>query len=107
MSDGRNAEPMPNAIVSSVFESGRRMSGRIGMSFASTVSRVIDVPVTHSCFDPLIVPAWTDAISSSVAPTIVPPARSIRATLGSMNRRPPTSATTTTRPRRRRRPPRS
>ena len=66
-SEARNAEPIPNAIVSSAFEAGRRMSGRTGMSFASTVSRVIDVPVTQSCLDPLIVPAWTAAISSSVA----------------------------------------
>ncbi len=34
------------------------------MSFASTVSSVIDVPVTQSSWA-LIRPAWTDAISSS------------------------------------------
>ena len=42
------------------------MSGRIGMSLASTVSRVIDVPATHSSGVERTWPAWTDAISSSV-----------------------------------------
>ena len=35
------------------------------MSFASTVSSVIDVPATHSSGVNVIWPAWTDAISSS------------------------------------------
>ena len=39
---------MPKATTSARFDSGRAISGRIGMSFASTVSRVIDVPPTHS-----------------------------------------------------------
>ena len=64
ISADRNAEPIPNATVSAVVDSGRSMSGRTGMSFASTVSSVIDVPVTQSSWA-LIRPAWTDAISSS------------------------------------------
>ena len=64
------------------FASGRAMSGRIGISFASTVSRVIDVPATHSSGVALTWPACTDAISSSVESKIVPPADSIHASLG-------------------------
>ena len=44
------------------------------MSLASTVSRVIEVPATHSSGVKLIWPAWTDAISSSVDSKSVPPA---------------------------------
>ena len=52
------------------------------MSLASTVSSVIDVPVTHSCRAPSS-PAWTDAISSSCDAKTVPPCEVIRASLGS------------------------
>ena len=48
ISADRKVDPIPNATVSADSDSGRRISGRIGMSFASTVSSVIDVPVTHS-----------------------------------------------------------
>ena len=60
----RNAEPIPNATVAALADSGRSMSGRIGISLASTVSRVMAVPVTHS-WAVEVAPAWTDAISSS------------------------------------------
>ena len=66
MSADRKVEPIPKATVSADSESGRSISGRIGMSLASTVSSVIDVPVTHSS-SAAIWPAWTDAISSSSA----------------------------------------
>ena len=45
------------------------------MSFASTVSSVIDVPATHSSGVTVTWPAWTEAISSSVEAKIVPPRR--------------------------------
>ena len=48
----RYAEPMPNATTRAVFASGRAISGSTGMSFASTVSSVIDVPVTQRCLLP-------------------------------------------------------
>ena len=73
MSAERNAEPMPNATTRARSESGRAMSGRIGISLASTVRSVIDVPPTHSSGVKLIWPAWTDAISSSVEAKIRPP----------------------------------
>ncbi len=57
MTPDRNAEPIPKATVRALVESGRSISGRIGMSFASTVSRVIEVPVTHSSGYPLTLPA--------------------------------------------------
>ena len=66
MSAARNAEPIPKATTSARVDSGRAMSGRIGISLASTVSSVIDVPATHSSGVKLICPAWTEAISSSV-----------------------------------------
>ena len=44
----RNADPIPNATTSASFDSGLAMSGRIGISLASTVRRVIDVPATQS-----------------------------------------------------------
>ena len=53
MTAARNAEPIPNATVAALLESGRSISGRIGISLASTVSRVIAVPVTNSCL-PLV-----------------------------------------------------
>ena len=65
---------MPNATTSARFESGRAISGRIGISFASTVSSVIDVPATHSSGVNLIWPDWTEAISSSVDAKSRPPA---------------------------------
>ena len=65
--------PIPNATTSARFASGRAMSGRIGMSFASTVSRVIEVPATHSSGVAMTCPAWTEAISSSVEAKSVPP----------------------------------
>ncbi len=74
MSAERNAVPMPNATTSARFESGRAMSGRTGMSLASTVSSVIEVPATHSSGVALTWPAWTDAISSSVEAKSSPPA---------------------------------
>ena len=67
MNEARNAEPMPKAMVSSVRAFGRSISGRIGMSLASTVSSVMEVPVTQSCLYPSFSPAWTEAISSSAA----------------------------------------
>ena len=71
MSAARNAEPIPNATTRARVESGRAMSGRIGISLASTVRSVIDVPPTHSSGVNLTWPAWTDAISSSVEAKIV------------------------------------
>ena len=56
---------MPNATTSARSDSGRAMSGRIGMSLASTVSSVIDVPPTQSSGVARSWPAWTEAISSS------------------------------------------
>ena len=61
----RKAVPIPKATTSARSDCGRAMSGRIGMSLASTVSRVIDVPATHSSGVDRIWPAWTEAISSS------------------------------------------
>ena len=49
------------------------MSGRTGISLASTVSSVIDVPATQSSGVARIWPAWTDAISSSVEAKSRPP----------------------------------
>jgi hypothetical protein len=40
--------PHPEGPTSARSDSGRAMSGRIGMSFASTVSSVMDVPDTQS-----------------------------------------------------------
>ena len=77
MSAPRYAEPIPNATTSASRLSGRAMTGRTGMSLASIVSSVIDVPATHSSGVKVIWPAWTDAISSSV----------------DSKRRPPTDAT--------------
>ena len=65
--------PIPKATTSARVESGRAMSGRIGISLASTVSSVIDVPATHSSGVERIWPAWTDAISSSVEAKSWPP----------------------------------
>ena len=78
----RKAVPIPKATTSARSDSGRAISGRIGMSFASTVSRVIDVPPTHSSGVMDSWPAWTDAISSSRDSNIVPPRSSMRASLG-------------------------
>ena len=52
------------------------------MSFASTVSRVIDVPPTQSSGVALIWPAWTDAISSSVDSKSVPPRAAMQRLVG-------------------------
>ncbi len=73
MSAARNAEPIPKATTSARDESGRAMSGRIGISFASTVSNVIDVPPTQSSGVKVACPAWTDAISSSVEAKMLAP----------------------------------
>ena len=48
MSDARKADPIPNATTRACVEAGRAMSGRTGISLASTVSSVIDVPATQS-----------------------------------------------------------
>ena len=61
---------------------GRAMSGRTGISLASMVSSVIDVPATHSSGVAVIWPAWTDAISSSVDSKSLPPTDSMYATPG-------------------------
>ena len=82
MSAERNAEPIPNATTRARFDSGRAMSGRIGISLASTVRSVIDVPPTHSSGVKLIWPAWTDAISSSVEAKSWPPADRMYASFG-------------------------
>ena len=74
----RNAEPMPKATTSARVASGRAMSGRIGISFASMVSSVIDVPATQSSGVKVIWPAWTDAISSSVEAKSWPPSARCR-----------------------------
>ena len=66
MSAARNAEPIPNATTRARDAVGRAMSGRIGISLASTVSNVIEVPATQSSGVKVFCPAWTDAISSSV-----------------------------------------
>ena len=42
-------------------ESGRAMSGRTGMSLASIVRRVMEVPATHSSGVAITCPAWTEA----------------------------------------------
>ena len=68
MSADRKAVPIPKATINASFESGRAMSGRIGIILASTVSRVIDVPATHSSGVEWTWPASTVAISSSVGP---------------------------------------
>ena len=52
------------------------------MSLASTVSRVIDVPATHSSGVDRIWPAWTAAISSSRDSNRVPPAPAMNASPG-------------------------
>ena len=82
ISDDRNAVPMPNATTSARSESGRAMSGRIGMSLASTVSSVIDVPPTHSSGVDDFWPAWTEAISSSSRLEDLPPSDSMSVTFG-------------------------
>ena len=61
---------------------GRAMRGRIGISFASTVSSVIEVPATHNSGVELIWPAWTEAISSSVEANNCPPAARMNASFG-------------------------
>ena len=58
------------------------MSGRIGISLASTVSRVMEVPATHSSGVKRHCPAWTEAISSSVDAKIRPPRASMVASFG-------------------------
>ncbi len=58
------------------------MSGRIGIILASTVSRVIEVPATHSSGVEWTWPASTVAISSSAVAKIVRPARRSRASFG-------------------------
>ena len=73
---------MPKATTSALCESGRAISGRIGISFASTVSSVIDVPATHNSGVDDFWPAWTDAISSSSDAKIRPPSDSMRVTFG-------------------------
>ena len=78
----RKAVPIPNATTSARSDCGRAMSGRIGMSLASTVSRVIDVPATHSSGVDRIWPAWTAAISSSRDSNSVPPAPAMKASPG-------------------------
>ena len=65
MSALRKAVPIPNATMSARSDSGRAISGRIGISFASTVSSVMEVPPTHSSGVAPSCPAWTEAISSS------------------------------------------
>ena len=52
------------------------------MSFASTVSSVIDVPPTHSSGVCRIWPAWTEAISSSRDSNRSAPRSRMRATFG-------------------------
>ena len=100
MSAERNAEPIPNATTRARSESGRAMSGRIGISLASTVRSVIDVPATHSSGVNLTWPAWTDAISSSVEAKIWPPAARRYASFGCTSM--PGASPTTPRQRRRR-----
>jgi hypothetical protein len=82
MRAARYAEPIPNATTSARLDSGRAMSGRIGMSLASTVRSVIEVPATHSSGVKWIWPAWTDAISSSVDAKIRPPTDRRNASFG-------------------------
>ena len=65
--------PIPKATTRARFESGRAMSGRIGISLASTVSSVMDVPATQSSGVAPTWPAWTEAISSSVEAKSRPP----------------------------------
>ena len=74
--------PIPNATTRARVESGRAMSGRTGISLASTVSSVIDVPATQSSGVNVIWPAWTEAISSSVDAKTLPPLASMVATFG-------------------------
>ena len=64
---------MPNAIVRPRFASGRSAIGSSGWNFVSTVMIVIVVPPTQIRRWPVISPASTDAISSSVASNTVPP----------------------------------
>ncbi len=78
----RNAEPIPNATTSAFRAAGRAISGRTGISLASTVSRVMDVPATQSCGVAPTWPAWTDAISSSRDAKVSPPTDAMNATLG-------------------------
>ena len=73
MSAVRNAVPMPNAMVRPRVASGRRASGSSGMNLVSTVISVIDVPPTQICGVAPTLPAWTAAISSSVASKTSPP----------------------------------
>ncbi len=95
MSAARYAEPIPKATTAAVFAAGRAIKGSTGMSLASTVSRVMEDPVTQRCLLPFAsTPPWTDAISSSAVRRMVPPLRSIRATVGSTNAWPPATATT-------------
>ena len=79
----RKPEPIPKQTINASFASGRTMSGRITISLASTVRAVIDAPVTHSCLNPLTLPAWTDAISSSRLANSSPFRFAMFATLGS------------------------
>ena len=67
-------------------ESGRSISGRIGISFASTVSSVIAVPVTQSCLP--LVDAGLDRRDLVLGGLVerARPAAWIRATDGSTNR---------------------
>ena len=97
----RNAVPMPKATTSMRLESGRAMSGRIGISFASMVSSVIDVPATQSSGVSRIWPAWTEAISSSVDSNSRPPTAARNASFGcaiapGRSTRSPMTARTTT-----------
>ena len=80
----RNAEPIPKATTSARVDAGRAMSGRIGISLASTVSSVIDVPATHSSGVNVICPDWTEAISSSVEANKSPPRPWMYASFGWM-----------------------
>ncbi len=52
------------------------------MSLASTVSSVMEVPVTQSCLYPSFSPAWTEAISSSPAAKTCPPVDRMRRDAG-------------------------
>ena len=82
MTAPRNAEPIPNATTSARVDAGRAMSGRTGISLASIVRSVIDVPATHSSGVGRICPAWTDAISSSDDSKSLPPTDSMYAAPG-------------------------
>ena len=80
ISAARYVEPIPKATVAALAESGRRISGRIGISLASTVSSGHRRAGHPELARVEVAPAWTAAISSSVASyDRAPPSRSGRA----------------------------